>query len=126
MRLYYRLQTKCAKVMFSQVSVCPQGWMHGRGGMCGRRCAWPPCHARPPRGVCPGGCLSRECLLRGRCLPGGVSLPGGVCLSSPCGQNDRHMKKHDLAATTLHTVKILRVECLTANKIFCQTWVFVM
>ena len=30
--LYYRPQTKFAKVMFLQVSVCPQGGMHGCGG----------------------------------------------------------------------------------------------
>ena len=34
-RYYYRRQTKFAKVMFLQVSVCPRGGMHGCGGVCG-------------------------------------------------------------------------------------------
>ena len=39
---YYRLQTKFAKVMFLQVSVCPQGvgGVHGRGRAWLRGCAW--------------------------------------------------------------------------------------
>ena len=32
---YYRPQTKFAKVMFSQVSACPQGSVSGRGCACG-------------------------------------------------------------------------------------------
>ena len=61
---FYRSQTKFAKVMFSQVFVCPQG------------------------GLCPGGSLSmeslsrgslsRESLSRGLCLGGGGSVSRGV------------------------------------------------
>ena len=55
---YYRTQTKFAKVMFSQVSVCPQGRGHAwRGDLHGRGMYVPripgchaclPCHTRPP------------------------------------------------------------------------------
>ena len=31
----YRPQTKFAEVLFSQVSVCPQGGVRGEGGVCG-------------------------------------------------------------------------------------------
>ena len=57
---YYRPQTKFAKVMFSQVSVCPKGTsQHALGRGC------------LPRGCLPGGCLPGECLLgaRGRHPP---------------------------------------------------------
>ena len=57
---FYRPQTKFAKVMFLQVSVCPQGghaWLLW-GGMCG----------------CPGG---HVWLLGGACV---VAPRGGVCL----------------------------------------------
>ena len=37
---------------------------------------------------------------------GGDVCPGDVCLPPPCEQNDRHVLKHYLAATTLHTVTI--------------------
>ena len=92
------------------------------GGVCpGRWCL--------PGGVCLGGvCLGGVCLEG--CLPGGV-CPGGVCLGvvslgvlpwggvcpggcvsqhalgqthPPRGQNDRHLWKYYLAATTLRTV----------------------
>ena len=33
--VYYRAQTKFAKVMFSQVSVCPPGGVRGGGCMAG-------------------------------------------------------------------------------------------
>ena len=49
---YYRPQTKFAKVMFLQVSVCPQGGacMAGKGGMCG----WGGGHAWLGRGCMHG------------------------------------------------------------------------
>ena len=68
---FYRPQTKFAKVMFLQVSVCPQGghaWllqggMHGcSGGVCG----------------CSGG---HVWLLWGAC----VVAPGGACMVAPRG-----------------------------------------
>ena len=68
---FYRPQTKFAKVMFLQVSVCPRG-----GGV--RGCS---------RGVCvvaPGGC---GCL-GGMCGCWGVACmvaPGGVCIDAPRG-----------------------------------------
>ena len=60
----YRTQTKFAKVMFLQVSVCPQGGVYGRGhawqeggmhgwGACGRQ------HA------CQGGMHDRGCVWQG-------------------------------------------------------------
>ena len=36
--VYYRAQTKFAKVMFSQVSICPGGGL--RGGACVAGVAW--------------------------------------------------------------------------------------
>ena len=76
---YYRPQTKFVKVMFSQVSVCPQGGglglclgspsLGGRGGLC-------------PGDLCSGGSLLRwGSLSRGifvlRGLSGGFSVKGG-------------------------------------------------
>ena len=75
-------------------------------------------------GVCPWGCLPRvgvsaRGVCPGGCLPGqGVSAQGSVCLprdvsawpgggvsaqgdTSPCGQNGRHLWKHNLSATTV-------------------------
>ena len=59
---YYRPQTKFAKVMFSQVSVCPQG-----GNL----------------DLCPGGVSVQEGL-----RPGGRGdlCPGGLCQGDPPGQ----------------------------------------
>ena len=51
---YYCPQTKFAKVMFSQVSVCPQGGLD----------------------LCPGGSLSGGSLSRGGLCAGGVSGQG--------------------------------------------------
>ena len=58
--LYYHPQTKFAKVMFSQVSVCPQGSSLSRGDLC-------------PRGLCPG-----VVCVRGSLSGGGVSVQGRV------------------------------------------------
>ena len=69
---FYRPQTKFEKVMFSQMSVCPQA---GRGDL----------------GLCPGGSLSRGSLPGGLCpgrsLSGGRVSMGGLCLTgeSPPG-----------------------------------------
>ena len=55
---YYRPQKKFAKVMFSQVSVCPQGW-HVWWGV------W--------HGVCMmGGMLARGACMPGACVAGGM------------------------------------------------------
>ena len=68
-RSCYRPQTKFAKVMFLQVSVCPQG-----GGACV---------------VAPGGGGGHAWLLLGgcACLLGGRAwlLPGGACVVAPGG-----------------------------------------
>ena len=72
---FYRPQTKFAKVMFSQVSVCPQGGMHGRGGgacMAGGH-AW--------QGVCmAGGMHGRGCAWQGVCTAGGACVAGAGCV----------------------------------------------
>ena len=78
--IHYRLQTKFAKVMFSQVLVCPRG-----GGVFVQG------------GLCPGGCLYRGSLVsfqgvsvqgnvfvQGCLCPGGVSVQRGVCLGGFC------------------------------------------
>ena len=59
---FYRPQTKFAKVMFLQVSVCPQG-----GG-----CAW--------QGMCVAGCVCG----RGVCVVGGACMAGGACVVGTC------------------------------------------
>ena len=67
--------------------------------------------------VCPGGCVFPEgclpggggvCLGVGGVCPGEGCLPSGVSVTppSPCEQNDRHLWKHNLAATTLRAVKM--------------------
>ena len=45
---YYRPQTKFAKVMFLQVSICPRGGMRG----CQDGCAWLPGECAWQRGAC--------------------------------------------------------------------------
>ena len=99
---YYRLQTKFAKVMFLQVSVCPQGgrvWhvvggdvrgrgacmvggvcgggMHGRGVCMAEGCAWQ------------GGMCGEGHAWQGVCVAGGVCMAGrhtwlGVCMAGGC------------------------------------------
>ena len=69
---YYRPQTKFAKVMFLQVSVCPQGGVSGPGGSAasGGACS---------RGVCSrGGAWSGRGLLLGGAWSGGAWSRGGV------------------------------------------------
>ena len=65
------IQTKFAKVMFSQVSVCPQGrgGMHGRGGVVGG-------HAWEGR-AWQVGMHGRGVHGRGACVAGG----GGACMA---------------------------------------------
>ena len=84
--------------------VCVSQHALGRGCVSqktlGRGCVYPSMHWI--WGICPGGCL-----------PGGVSAQGGLIGGSaqcmlgysppPCEQNDRHLWKHNLAATTLWT-----------------------
>ena len=76
---YYRPKTKFAKVMFSQVSVCPQGGVRGTGGgMHGRGC-----------GVWQGACMVGVCMAEGHVWRGGMhgrgpvwwghAWPGGMC-----------------------------------------------
>ena len=73
----YRLQTKFAKVMFSQVSVCPGGggiFQHALGRGCIPAC------------IGQWGCESQHALDRGECLPRRVSAQGGVCLGDVCSE----------------------------------------
>ena len=59
---HYRPQTKFAKVMFLQVSVCPQGWCAWKGGVRG----------------CGGVCMVAGV---GACMvAGGMHSCGGVCV----------------------------------------------
>ena len=76
---YYRPQTKFAKVMLSQVSVCPQGRGHAwqrvcvAGGMLGR-------------GVCVGGYA-----WQGVCMAVGCAWQGDIHGSRVCvGRGDLH------------------------------------
>ena len=57
----YHPQMKFAKVMFSQVSVCPQGGMHGGGH------AWQ------------GAYVVGACMAGGRACMAGVCMAGGMC-----------------------------------------------
>ena len=115
---FYRPQTKFAKVMFSQVSVCPSGggvhgrgtcvvvggvhgrghaWLGGRawqGGMCGGRGehAW-----QGGMCVCGGACMAGwACMARGACVVEEGSMHGrGVCVcvcggGGMCGRRDSH------------------------------------
>ena len=69
---FYRPQTKFAKVMFSQVSVCPRvGHVHDRMGVCGRGACMAGGHAW--QGVCVAGRHGR----RGMCGGGHVLWGGG-------------------------------------------------
>ena len=70
---YYRSQIKFAKVMFSQVFVCPRGLSVGGGGFCPRGRGLCP----RGRGLCPGGSVSRGGLCQGGSLSGGGL--GGLC-----------------------------------------------
>ena len=63
-RDFYRSQTKLAKLMFSQVFVCPQG-----------------------------GSLSRGVSVQGGLCPGGVSVHGGSVSMRGLCQGDPHMVK---------------------------------
>ena len=94
-KLYYSPQTKYAKVMFLQVSVCPQSWgggMHGRGhawwqgGMCGGKGHawwWGACMVVGGMhggggGMHGGGGLHGS---RGACMvTGGCVVAGGGCV----------------------------------------------
>ena len=70
---FYRPQTKFAKVMFSQVSVCPQGGMHGRGG----GLAW--------QGACiAGGVHGRGHAWQRVCMAGGVHGRGACVAGAGC------------------------------------------
>ena len=80
----YRPQTKFAKVMFSQVFVCPQGGVSVSvrgclhpGGLC------------PGGGLCPWGSLSRGVSVQeGLCLVGSLSRVGGVSVrETPLNRN---------------------------------------
>ena len=75
----YRPQTKFAKVIFSQVSVCSQGGgVHGKGvcmagGMCGR-----------------GACMAGGCACQG-CMHGwGVCMSGGHAWQGACMTGGMH------------------------------------
>ena len=77
---FYRPKMKFAKVMFSQVFVCPQGVsIQGRGSL-SREC------------LCQGSSLSGGSLFDGRLCPGGFcpegSLSRGVSVRRPCTVED--------------------------------------
>ena len=55
LNIYYRPQTKFAKVMFSQVSVCPQGGYLGRYPPPPPRAGTPPGQVHPQAGTPPPG-----------------------------------------------------------------------
>ena len=65
----------------------------------------------PAGGVCPGGVCPGGVSAQGGVCPGGIGpgvcLPGVSGKHPHCGQNDIHLWKHYLAATTLWTVKRL-------------------
>ena len=68
--VYYRPQTKFAKVMFLQVSVCPQGGMHGRGTCMAGGHAWQ------------GACMTGGMCGTGACMAGERGVHGGgVCMA---------------------------------------------
>ena len=81
---FYRPQTKFAKVMFSQVTVCPQDGLclclSVQRGLCPAGCL-----SGGGGGVCPGGSLSRgEVSVRGGlCERGSLSVGGGCHGDSP-------------------------------------------
>ena len=68
---FFRPQTKFAKVMFSQMFVCPFVCLKGGGGCF---CAGGLCAG----GLCSGGSLSREISVYGGLCPGDL-CPGGLC-----------------------------------------------
>ena len=82
---FYRPQTKFAKVMFSQVSVCPQGGGHACRGGCGRWHAW---WGVSIAGSCMAGrhAWQGECAWQGACgrgcaWQGGMHGGGGACMA---------------------------------------------
>ena len=79
-------------------------------------------------GVCPAGCVCWGVSVQG-CVCPGVSGQGGFCpggclpqcvlgYTPPCEQNHRRLLKHNLAATTLRTVTIIRVYPRTIFNLF--------
>ena len=97
----YRPQTKFAKVLFSQVFICPQGRVFVQGGLC-------------PGGLCP-----RVSVQGGLCS--GCLCPGGLCLwglfpgGSPSGRTPVMVKSGRYAyywnafvfkVPTLHVITI--------------------
>ena len=86
--LFYRSQMKFAKLMFLQLSVCPQGGMHGRGAcvvgvgvwVCkaGRTCmvggAWGHAWQR-------GACVAGMCVAEGACVAWGMREWWGACMA---------------------------------------------
>ena len=66
---FYRPQTKFAKVMFLQVSVCPQGGSVSTGGLCPDGSLFRGSLSKGfsvQEGLCPGESLSREGLCPGK------------------------------------------------------------
>ena len=84
----YRPQTKFAKVMFLQVSVCRGGgraWQEG-WGMHGRECAW--------QGVCvAGGMRGRGRAWQAVCMAGGMH-GSGVCVVGGVHGRGVHSRGH--------------------------------
>ena len=81
--------------MFSQVSVCPQQGVHGRGACMVGVCAWVCVH-----GCVWGACMVGACVARGICVVGGMHGRGhvwqGACMAGACvaggvhGRRDGH------------------------------------
>ena len=84
---YYRPQTKFAKVMFSQVSVCPQG---GGLSLClgSLRPRW---RGLCPEDLCPGGSLLGGGSVQRVLCPGGL-CPGGSVQEGLCRGGGRSVK----------------------------------
>ena len=94
---FYRLQTNFAKVMFSQVFVCPQGWsLLSREVSVQRGISAQKQVSVQGRCLCSEGVsVQRECLSRQVCVQGGLCTrgfcPGGLCPRRPLskGVSDR-------------------------------------
>ena len=133
---HYRPQTKFAKVMFLQVSVCPRG-----GGVCGRgEHAWRGGHAWQGGHAWwghrwHGACMAGGVHGRGRAWQGRHVWQGGHARWGGAKQGDMHGRGHachapPTADTTRHSdtvneraVRIL-LECIFGNAIDALEWVW--
>ena len=102
---YYRPQTKFAKVMFLQVSVCPHGGVRGRG-------------------VCMvgGACMVGVCMLGGHawwgvCMAGGMH-GGGVHCRGACVACMPPPPRTDTTATVNDRAVRILLECILVTLSF--------